>query len=142
MIARFLEKNEKFRVSCKESFVKEVIHTYRLYYRKALLHPTKTARFDFELFERLRCLLKNVGYKNVNSLSVSNVERKLNEELKRRGYYSLFGTVKPFRSLLVWSNQSSRSFQVSLPEKTQKVEVVFMEDFSELSWLHYGETGI
>ena len=65
----------------------------------------------------------------------------MKREFKKRGFFSLFGVVKPLRSLMVWKKTSPKTFKVSLPEGTQSVKVMLLAQFSELSWLHYATFG-
>ncbi len=141
MSARFITQTEKQKISCKDRVVAEIIGAYRDYYRKALLDFKKIDFWDQALIQNLRLILSKIGKKNAISFSQEKIEKLLSVELKKRGYYSLFGKVTPFRSLLVWKKQSAKTYTVSLPEKKQKAMVVFMDEFLELSWLHYATFG-
>lgn len=141
VMSRFVEQNEQLRIKCKDPFVSTVIATYRDYYRKVLLQTGRTEQLNKSLYNSLRAILADSGRKQTAEYSLDKIEKKLSEEIKKRGYYSLFGSVTPFRSLLVWKKQYSKIYTVSLPEKKQKIEVVFMDDFVELSWMHYATLG-
>jgi len=141
VLRRFIKKDEINRIHCSDRFVKAVIHTYRNYYQSVLLNPKKVTFFNKQLDSSLGEIAKSENIKINSNISRGSLEKILTREIKRRGYHSLFGTVSPFRSLLVWKNQNTKKFSVVLPEGKQGVNVVFMEDFLELSWLHYATFG-
>lgn len=141
VIRRFIEKNEINRIHCDDSFIKHIVRTYREYYREVLLTPAKLSSLNEQLDSFLREIAKSEDIKISSNISRKSLEKILSNEIKLRGYYSLFGTVSPFRSLLIWKKQTAKRYSVVLPEGKQRVNVVFMEDFLELSWLHYATFG-
>lgn len=141
VLARFVNQSEVSRINCADPMVLKVISTYRNYYRSALMNRHKISRLNDDLYEKLRAILTEVGKRQTAKCSPKLLEQKLAEELKNRGFYSLFGAITPLRSLLIWQKQSPKVYTVSLPERKQKVKVIFMEDFLELSWLHYATFG-
>lgn len=141
IISRFVDQNEKSRIPCEDKYVKSVIQTYRRYYCNALLYPKKVKVFEKALVVELKSLTIAEGIKVASKLSSDKLEVILKDEFKRRGFFSLFGTVSPFKSLMVWKKEASKTYTVELPEKKQKVKVVFMDQFIELSWLHYATFG-
>lgn len=138
--SRFVEQNEPTRVKSKDPFIKDVVRIYRTYYRQALLNPSKVEIYNKELYANLKIALSSYSLRCKDN-SPEKVEQTLSKEFRKRGYYSLFGAITPLRSLLVWKTQSQKIYSVSLPEKKQKVKVIFLEDFVELSWLHYATFG-
>lgn len=71
----------------------------------------------------------------------NKIEQTLINEFKKRGFNSIFGTVAPLRSLMVWKKESIKKFKVKLPESIQIVNVIFLEQFIESGWLHYATFG-
>ena len=141
ILRRFIRKDEINRIHCSDRFVKAIIQAYRNYYKSVLLSPKKVSFYSKQLDSALREIAKSEDIKINSNISRGSLEKILTREIKHRGYYSLFGTISPFRSLLVWKNQKTKKFSVILPEGKQGVNVVFMEDFLELSWLHYATFG-
>lgn len=134
---RFIQKNEKMYLRCDDNFVKAVIESYRKYYRAALLQPKKIDILDKTLKSELQVIAVRTGLLLSKNASFEKIENVLNMEFKKRGFFSIFGTVSPFRSLMVWKKEISKNYQVELPEGKQTVNVIFLEQFLELSWLHY-----
>lgn len=141
VLARFVTQTERAKFICRDSIVAEAIKSYRDYYLKVLLSPKKNDSLEKDLNDSLRSILAKLGRKRVATYSTEKIEKTLAEEMKKRDYYSLFGKVAPFRSLLVWEKQYSKTYTVPLPEKKEKVQVVFMDKFVELGWLHYATFG-
>lgn len=93
------------------------------------------------LFKALKEIALSEGIVLSPQIRTEKLEKILKEALRSRGYFCLFGIVKPFRSLMIWKKEKRRSFSVVLPEKTQKVDVIFLDQFAELGWLHYATFG-
>lgn len=129
---RFIKKNEKSSINSDDFFIKTVIQTYRNYYRDSLLNPKNMRALDKKLNRVLTRLCRKE-----NIIVSKNIEFVLKTEFKKRGYKSIFGVVKPFRSLIVWKDESLKTFKVKLPEKKQNVKVIFLDNIIELSWLNY-----
>lgn len=138
---RFIQKSEQSYLRCDDSFVKAVIEVYRKYYLKALLQPKKIQLFDDFLNVELQNVMQLSGIKLSKNISFGKIENLLKIEFKQRGFFAIFGTVTPFKSLMVWKKQSSKTYKVQLPEGVQTVNVIFLEQFIEFGWLHYATFG-
>jgi hypothetical protein len=141
VLARFVNKTEKENIRCEDHFVRSIIRLYRTYYREALLRPKKLLNHNAILSNNLKEIMVKEGIKFSTSASTEKLEIILTREFEQRGFMAIFGTVKPFHSLMIWKKENSKVFNVSLPEKKQKVKVVFLEQFLELSWMHYATFG-
>lgn len=139
--ARFIVQNEKLHLKCDDNFVKDVIESYRRYYRAVLLQPKKIDLFDNVLKSELQTVVARLSLRQSKKVSFEKIESLLKMEFKKRGFFALFGIVSPFRSLMVWKKESSKIYQVKLPERKQTVNVIFLEQFLELGWLHYATFG-
>lgn len=137
---RFIDKSERKRVGASDPLVRLLVLTYRNYYRNVLLNPSNAKRFERELFQDLQAICSDFQL-SPRKMNFETVELELKEELCKRGFFSLFGIVTPFRSLLVWRTQSRRKFRVKLVGGTQSVAVVFLKDFVELGWMHFATFG-
>lgn len=141
VVARFIEQNEKDSIKCDDLFVKSIIKAYRVYYREVLLTPNNAGFLGRNLTKSLKDIALDEGIKISSGIKIEVLEKYLITALSKRGYFSLFGVVKPYRSLMVWKNEKRKSFNVVLPEKIQKVDVIFLGQFIELGWLHYATFG-
>lgn len=133
---RFLAQTENLANLCPDALVSKVIEAYREYYRAALLSPRRAKLHE----ETLRKRLEAAASKN-KSLRWDPLEKMLANKFRQRGYFALFGRVTPFRSLLIWRKQKTRRFKVELSESLQEVDVVFLDQFVELGWLHFATFG-
>ncbi|MGZ3788723.1 MAG: hypothetical protein ACXVLQ_09385 [Bacteriovorax sp.] len=140
-VARFIKKNEKDSIKSDDDFVKSIIRAYRAYYREVLLNPNIAVLLERNLIKSLKDIAVLEGLNFPPRVKTEILENVLKDALRKRGYFSLFGVVRPFRSLLVWKSEKRTSYKVVLPEKTQKLDVVFLETFIELGWLHYATFG-
>lgn len=137
---RFVRKTERLRVPVKDPLVREIIKAYRDYYRASLLNPKKAESFERVLLASLNaiCFRYGIGSKR---MKFDDVEEALRQELKKRKIHALFGTVCPFKSLLLWRRERKKGFTIQLLENKEVVKVVFLEGFIELGWLHYATFG-
>ncbi len=138
--ARFGKKGS-LGASCSDELVAGVITAYRQYYREALLSPRKARGREVALEKRVRALASDFGIQRAARMKRENLERALDKEFRRRGYFCLFGRVAPFRSLLVWRSQRERRFRVKLGGGVESVKVVLLDGFVELGWLHFATFG-
>ena len=141
VVARFINQNEKDNIRCSDDFVRSIIKSYRIYYREVFLNPSRATLLEKNLTNTLKTIALNNGISISSRIDTETLEKKLKGALLSRGYYSLFGIVKPFRSLMIWKIEKRKSYSIELPEKRQKVDVVFLEQFIELGWLHYATLG-
>lgn len=130
-------KESTLELSSEEQLVGQVMNAFHSYWKKALLQEINEVEGYKYLFSKLEPLALTRGYK-AKDFSEEEFEKLadfLKSELKRDGYYSLWGHVKPFLNLMVWEKESEKVYSVDIgePEK-QDVKVVFMDDFKELGW--------
>jgi hypothetical protein len=137
---RFVEKTEQPKISVKDPLVREVLYAYRKYYRDALLNPKMVAKFNEQLLVSLNTISIGHGVTSKKQ-KFDAIEEVLRQAFTKRGLSALFGTVSPFKSLLLWRRERKKKFNVQLLESRQVVKVVFLEDFVELGWLHYATFG-
>ena len=138
--SRFVTQSERLRIRTVDPLVRAVVSSYRNYYRDALLRLKKKKHFESVLLESLNSLCLASGLIR-RPMGFEKIEEVLIAEFRRRGFYSLFGEVSPLRSLLVWRKQHAKTYHVELSDTLERVKVVFLEDFVELSWLHYATFG-
>lgn len=139
--SRFIDKNESSRIKSKDPFVRDVISSYRNYWRDALLAPKNITKLNRELSTKLKRILLEIGVKKSSLSSDAKIEKIICGELHKRGLFSLLGNVTPLRSLIIWKKQTAKDYDVILPEQKIKVQVQFLDGFLELGWLHYATFG-
>ncbi len=128
-------------IRTREPFVRGLIQIYHTYYRKALIGTLTPNKAEGWLCSELKAHYSLHVRATGRQLSLEQLESKICGVLKRRGYFSLFGRILPFRSLLIWQTETTHTYVVQLPEGRQKVDVVFMDGFIEQSWMHFATFG-
>jgi hypothetical protein len=124
-----------------DRFIRALVSSYRQYYRAVLIHPHKSKKAESDLLRTLQETAKQHGLELSRCRDVASCETKIIAEAKRRNYFCLLGRVLPHRSLMIWKKQSLKEYRVRIPGGVQKVQVWFLQDFVELSWLHYATFG-
>lgn len=123
-----------------ESYVNRIIDTFRRYWHKGLLSEFEQEEGFQWVFGELSPLAKERGFE-VSKFSEDEFERMakfLMNELKKDGFYSIIGRVKPFLNIMVWKNEYEKDYSVELGGSApQNVKVLFMDDFLELGWGAY-----
>ena len=138
---RFLSRAEPLEPNVADPMLKRLIASYRKYYREALLYPEWASSFEEALRSELNILGQESKLFSSAPKSWDQLERKFAAALKARGFYSLFGRVTPFRSILVWQKERAREYSVTLPESEERVRVVHLDGFLELGWMHFASFG-
>lgn len=138
---RFQSKTENLQVRCSDPLVKAVVGAYREYYRAALLDVNHAKRHEAVLKARVREIALQFGIKSAAKAKWENVENLLAKSFRERGFFSLFGRVTPFCSLLVWRSQRTKRHTVKLASGIQRVKVVFLDEFVDLGWMHFATLG-
>lgn len=134
--ARFGTQANLGTIKTQDSLASSLIRLYREYYRQSLLGNQN----DKALTTSLCQLARELGLIK-RSCSQTKLEEIFIQQLRARGFHALFGTVKPYRSFLLWQRESKRTYKVDLPERRAYVKVIFLEDFLELGWMHFATFG-
>lgn len=119
-----------------------LIRVYETYWHTVLLHPKKKTRAEKILLEESKLWLDEHCGINLKRPSFHIINRHLQKELKKMGYYCLTGTVSPWRELEIWSEQRHVKFRIDLPESTEKVNVILMKHFLTKGWMAYATSGL
>jgi len=136
MSARFERRSPPWLAGgIEDRFVQDVLHAYQDYWWRALAQPPQREALTGQLLQRLRALLGDAA---AGADDFATVEPLLIAELERRGYHALMGRTPPLRELMLWRNQESREFDVTLPDGPQRVHVELLDDFLSLGWSAYG----
>jgi hypothetical protein len=137
---RFLQAKPA-RVATGDPFVATLIKIYHDYYCRVLMEDLSVKRGEAYLCRQLNRFCSEFVQTGRGRASLDKLEKKLAKLLERRGYFSLFGRILPYRSLLVWQSENEHDYTVRLVEGKQRVRVVFMDGFIEQSWMHFATCG-
>lgn len=121
--------------SVDDPLARNVLHAYQTYWWRALRSPDRRDVLEDVLLERLRAL---VGADRNAAADLDTIEPAIQAALEARGYHAQLGRTPPLRELMLWRRQDTRDFEVALPEGTQQVQVVLLDDFVTLGWSAYG----
>jgi hypothetical protein len=115
-----------------DSFTRQVLGAYRGYWRSAVLTPGQRASAEQALLRKLSALLGGPKLPDLDS-----AELLVSGRLKAAGYHSLGGRTGPLRELMIWSDQTDRTYHVSLPGGVQTTRVVLLDGFISRGWGGY-----
>jgi hypothetical protein len=110
----------------------EILAAYREYWLRSLRAEHPSADNEAWLLAALNSTVAAEGRKP--SASMDDLEPALQSVIAARGYHPLLGVTLPLRELMLWRTETETTYDVRLPESTQRVTVVFMDDFASLGW--------
>jgi len=119
-------------VALADPFVADVLSAYRDYWLRSLRAEQPVAANEAALLATLNGAARAAGVKSANNLD--DLESILVSMILTRGYHSLHGMTRPLREFMLWKVQNETRYDVSLPQGTQPVTVVFMDGFISLGW--------
>jgi len=126
-------------IRTRDPFARAVVAAFRLYWRAAFLDGPPYAAVDARLGDMLAVALAAAGCAVPAGLDDSLDAAAA--ELGRRGLHCNVGRTLPLYCTYLWKRQTTRNYDVDLPLGRQRLTVVFMRDFVELGWLHFGTFG-
>jgi hypothetical protein len=115
-----------------DRFLAGTLAAYREYWRRSLLEERPPAENEATLLSSLNGLVREAG--GDTAASLDELEPGLERLVGARGYHVLLGMTQPLRELMLWKTEAESRYDVKLPEGTQAVTVVFMDDFASLGW--------
>jgi hypothetical protein len=139
--ARFEGDNPRERIAVQDPFIKDLIFGYRAYYRQVLSKRSSSKQGENWLRKRLCSVLRSHGIKISTSMVFDQIEKRIKLILSDKGYFSLIGTIHPFRSLSIWKRQRSKRHRVELPEISGTVIVNYIDQVIEHGWMSYATFG-
>ena len=86
----------------------------------------------------LATLRKVVGS---DAATMDDLEPTVQATLRDRGLHSLMGITWPFRELMAWRHQETRTYDVPLPHGPFTVRAELLDDFVTFGWAHYATAG-
>lgn len=119
----------------QDPFARSVLAAYQTYWWEALAAPSRRTELEARLQQDLRALL---GKRAVAAPDFDALEAILRAELEKHGYHALTGLTPPLRELMLWRKQTTREYDVALPEGVERVRTELLDDFASLGWSAYG----
>jgi hypothetical protein len=110
----------------------QVLAAYREYWLRSLRAEHPAAENEAWLLASLNSTVAAEG--GQPAATMDNLEPALQSLIEARGYHPLLGVTLPLRELMLWRTETETTYDVRLPESTQQVTVVFMDDFASLGW--------
>ncbi|MGG0717479.1 hypothetical protein ABE096_07735 [Robertmurraya massiliosenegalensis] len=129
---RFFSDEYEEEIRSEDPFIKSVIVAYHHYFRLVLINAKTIDEAEKELVEHLSNLLEN----DFNE-TMDEIEERLLELFKEKGYHFLGGVTPPYRGPYIWKNMHKLQFEVELPLAKQAVTVHMMSDFLLEGWMSF-----
>jgi hypothetical protein len=127
-----LDGRHKPDTTLTDHFVSDVTSAYQEYWLRSLRAEQPAAANESALLATLNSATRAVGGKPANNLD--DLESTLASMIRTRGYHSLHGMTLPLREFMLWKVEDEAHYEVSLPQGSQPVTVVFMDGFVSLGW--------
>ncbi len=130
------EAGERLPVVPMEPVARELLVTYRAYWRAALARPDAREDEATNLAVALRRLLSCDGTADMDA-----IEPFVAARFRYAGFHSLQGCTGQLRELMVWARQDERAYRVGLPDGAHTTRVLLLDDFASLGWGDYATCG-
>ena len=142
--SRFRNNDENYKFITTDIEVIDLMKLYHNYWRGALLDNSLIKQFDSSLTKSVTGFLKK-NYNNIINKSEQDLNENfpeyLQEYLLTRRIYAAAGKTGMFFDLLLHAKETEIIYDVTTPEDTIKVKVVFMEDIISNGWEDYATLG-
>ena len=137
MLERFgPSASERGLVDPVEPFAREMLATYRAYWRAALASPDERPGAEANLLRTLRRLTSRDDVADFDAMEPIVATR-----LGNAGYQCLQGLTGPLRELMLWTRQEMRSYKVALPDGEHTTRVFLLDGFASLGWGDFATCG-
>ncbi|MEO8200674.1 MAG: hypothetical protein ABI679_09160 [Gemmatimonadota bacterium] len=115
-----------------DRFLSDILGIYREYWLRSLRAEHSPPDNDAWLLASLNARVSREG--GPSAATLDDLEPVLEAMILTLGYHPLLGLTSPLRELMLWKTETETRYNVKLPESTQRVTVVFMDDFASLGW--------
>jgi hypothetical protein len=134
---RFGHSNESFDYRTTDKEIIELTDIYHRYWKNVLLKQLSNDKADSLFKSDVETYLTKYDQKK----SRKDFTERLTIFLKSKGYYATLGKTASVYDFLVWKKESKVIYTVTLPHKTQKAKVIFMEEPLSWGWEEYATFG-
>lgn len=130
---RFLG-DEPYPIDAKDPWIRKVVSCYFDYFKRVLMKQSE---------EESQMLLEQELGKLVEGefSDLDVIEEKIEGIFNKKGYSFLGGRTTPYRGAYIWKTTKKQSFNVTLLDAKENVDVYFISDFLMLSWMHFATFG-
>lgn len=130
-IGRFTKKSDLLRC---------VAAAYSVYYKCVLVNPKRDVSEQKKLKSNLVAICREFLI-DLPKKSFDVIEEKLKNAFLKQGIYTLFGIIRPYRSLIAWTVQRPKRETIQLVEGRVKLNVVSLQKFVFECWMFYATGG-
>ncbi len=134
-IHRFITHDEILKIDSEDPWIQEVLNCYYKYYISVLTNNDVQESEKQLAVSLAKTLMIN------EDTDLDEIETKLENIFREKGYSFLGGRTTPFRGPYIWKTTNKEDFEVELPCGNQKLTVFFISEFLMLSWLHFATFG-
>jgi hypothetical protein len=135
IVAR-LKEGKLPQIAIESPLTHDVASIYMDYWRRSLKNVEQSAG-DSELFTELKACLDRHGKNGGRFSSLNELTEALGPMLAAEGFHSLRGVTAPYHELMLWKDETTKSYTVELPESAEQVRIVFMSGFVLRGWLGF-----
>lgn len=119
----------------QDAFVRDVLRDYQDYWWQAMARPAQREALEATLLHTLR---RRLGGEAAAIADLDALEPLLQARLLEHGYHAQLGRTLPLRELMLWRKQTTRYYDVDLPEGRHRARVELLDDFASRGWTAYG----
>ncbi len=139
LLKTFVEKKQE-KIDAADAFVAGAITVFRDYWTRVLLQELSVKDGEAFLFAQLKAFVAKNG-DTTNYATLDDLDEALGPMLLKHGVHSVRGVTSPYYELMTWSEEQTQAYDVTLPEATETVKVVFMDKFASLGWSAFATCG-
>ena len=140
-VSRFVENAHEPSPASGVEMADRVITAYRAYWSDSLMKRKESGDAEAILAGAIHTALGPAA-QAVDSADKSAIYRMMEMTLAESGLHVLQSPAPPLRDLYLWREQSTRSYDVRLTDRTLRLDVVFMDDLISLGWKEYASLGL
>ncbi|WP_429911899.1 hypothetical protein [Glycocaulis sp.] len=138
MIDRFDPENPGYAAEADAGFTDWLLARYRAYWNALFTGSQEAELLEAALEDAVRGEMAARGIEDISDLAwPAELHARAISEIEAEGHYAIMGITGTVHDLMVWRSQEEEIRTVELPESTQEVRVVFMDDFASRGWISY-----
>jgi hypothetical protein len=109
-----------------------ILEAYQEYWLAAMMKADSSEALQARLLGRLNAVPAMAGA--ADHASLDSVSEYVVTAIEGEGLHALTGKTEPFYELMIWKSQETKVYDVTLPEGSVNVKVVFLDRFASLGW--------